>query len=49
MEKYAGMNKGEVRLYELLESIEDEAHKIYANFVVDRHKEGTNQIDTMLN
>ena len=48
MEKYAGMNKGEVRLYELLESIEDEAHKIYANFVVDRHKEGTNQIDAML-
>lgn len=48
MEKYAGMNNGEVRLYELLETLEDEAHKVHANFVVDRHKEGTNQIDAML-
>ena len=48
MEKNEGMNEGEVRLYKLLETLQDEAHKVHANLVIERHKEGTNQIDAML-
>lgn len=48
MEKYAGMNEGEVRLYKLLETLQDEAHKVHANLVIERHKEGTNQIDAIM-
>ena len=40
MEKYAGMNEGEVRLYKLLETLQDEAHKVHANLVVVRELGG---------
>jgi outer membrane protein assembly factor BamE (lipoprotein component of BamABCDE complex) len=42
-----GMNKGELQLYELLNSKEGEMFRIIPNIILDRHEEGTNQIDLL--
>ncbi len=42
-----GMNKGELQLYELLSTKEGEMFRIIPNIILDRHGEGTNQIDLL--
>lgn len=42
-----GMNKGELQLYDLLNTKEGEMFRIIPNIILDRHGEGTNQIDLL--